>query len=197
MIDDEDYEDYFLDESEESRPEVERDSVRSDVNQRSSRTINFGVDNSNSNDNDNDRYRDRDHDDDDCAGVGCLSSAKKVGCGALAMLIAIVILGVIGYLRYLSPTADNAVMTAYVGKVERRGVIFKTYEMEIVEPERLSDTIATYSHSRSVSVANEELARQLQQYQQTGRPVKLQYEVYSASLPWRGESKLLVVGIRN
>ncbi len=120
-------------------------------------------------------------------GFGC---GFKVGCGAVIILI---IFCVIAYFRYLTPTVDDAVMDVYIQKVERRGVFFKTYEAEIVELQRLADTASTYTPSRSVTIADERLARRLQSMQSGGKPVRLRYQQYAASLPWRGESKLIVV----
>lgn len=117
---------------------------------------------------------------------------KGCGCAAIAL---IVIAGVIGYFRYFSPTVDDAVMEVSVVKVEKRGMVFKTYEAEVVDLKRTADQSTPYSHPTSVTIDNEELARQLQAQQAAGRTVRLRYRTYSATLPWRGESKTVVYGI--
>lgn len=175
MFDDDDYPDYFL----EGGNDTESELPPTEDTPRAGNTITFCDSGQTSADSDNIR----DH------GFGC---GFKAGC--LAVFI-IVILGAIGYFRYLTPTVDDAVMDVYIQKVERRGVFFKTYEAEIVEPSRLYDTNISYTHPRSISISDEKLARLLQELQASGRIVRLRYQQYAAALPWRGESKIVVINV--
>lgn len=179
MFDDDDFPDYFLEEGDsESQPQPQSKERTPQTGE----TIVFSGDGS------------RGHAESDVTsgrrdrhGFGC---GFKVGCGLFLLLI---IFCAIAYFRYLTPTVDDAVMDVYVQKVERRGVFFKTYEAEIVELQRLADTVSAYTHSCSVTIADERLARRLQSMQSGGTPVRLRYQQYAASLPWRGESKRIII----
>jgi len=179
MFDDDDFPDYFLEEGDsESQPQPQS----KERTLQSGGTIVFSGDNS------------RGHVESDIdsrhgsgRGFGC---GFKVGCGIFLILM---IFCVIAYFRYLTPIVDDAIMDVYIQKVERRGVFFKTYEAEIVELQRLADTASAYTHSCSVTIADERLARRLQSMQPGGKPVRLRYQQYAASLPWRGESKRIII----
>ena len=92
------------------------------------------------------------------------------------------------YLRYCSPYAVEAQITGRIASIEKRGLVFKTYEGEI-RPEG-ADSVMTFS------VASDALARSLGEAEAAGRPVTLIYEKYYATLPWRGESLRLATAIR-
>ncbi|MCM1348741.1 MAG: hypothetical protein NC338_04950 [Firmicutes bacterium] len=111
------------------------------------------------------------------------------------IIIGVVVLGVAFYLRYCSPYAEDAVMRVYVVNVEKRGIIFKTFEAQAVSAEALADTSQVYSHPEQFSIENEALAMKLQSYQGQKIPVTLHYEKYYATLPWRGASKWVVTGV--
>lgn len=185
MIDDEDYEDYFLEESEDEKP-------RSNVNAgqyeratpRAGETINFGGTHETASQPDDDQ-------------PGCFNTLmRRLGCGcSIAIALTLAVGATIGYFRYLTPTVEDAVMDVNVLHVEKRGTMFKTYEAEVTAPEALQDSTGSYTRPQAVSVADETLARRLQQLQSTGRPVRLRYCRYASALPWRGESKIIVTGI--
>lgn len=103
-------------------------------------------------------------------------------------LIGGVALGMTFYLRYCSPYAVEARITGRITSIEKRGIIFKTYEGGI-RPEG-ADSVMTFS------VASDALARDLGEAESAGRPVTLIYEKYYATLPWRGESLRLATALR-
>lgn len=111
-------------------------------------------------------------------------------------LIAVVVLAVAFYLRYVSPYATDAVMHVYVVSVEKRGLIFKTYEAQVVSAEALADTSQIYSHPEQFTVSSEALANRMQQVQGQKIPITLEYEKFYATLPWRGASKWVVTDIK-
>ncbi len=110
----------------------------------------------------------------------------------IAIAVAVVVLAVAFWIRYLTPYAEDASARVYVVNVEKRGIIFKTWEAQVVSVSALADTTAVYSHPQDFSLPSEQIARQLQQYQGTRTPVVLYYDKYYATLPWRGAAKQVV-----
>lgn len=177
LFDDEDYDDYYVadDESNERRSEGDHNNDRTPT---AGERIVFAP---------------------EASEYGVETAEKRrsgwsKGCGCVAVIL-ILIAGAIGYFRYLSPTVDDAVMDVSVVRVEKRGLVFKTYEAEVVDPKRTADQTTPYSHPTSVTIDNESLARELQSQQADGQTVRLRYRTYSATLPWRGESKTVVYAI--
>lgn len=109
------------------------------------------------------------------------------------IIIAIVGLATAGYLRYFNPYATDSLVTGYVTSVERRGIIFKTYEAEIVTEQVIRKLDGPYPQPLTVSVPSAELARRLQEFQGTGRLVTITTERYYGMLPWRGSSTTVAV----
>lgn len=112
----------------------------------------------------------------------------------------VIILCVIGaaiwvWIRYFNPYAEEARIDAYITNVERRGVIFKTWEADIISEQALTDTARVYSRAASVTIPDEALAARLRQAQGTGRPVTLVTSRYYGMLPWRGGSTTVVTAV--
>jgi len=114
---------------------------------------------------------------------------------AWTVAIGVIILGIAFYMRYCNPYAEDAAMRCYIVNVEKRGIIFKTYEAQAVSAESIADTSRIYSYPENFSVKTEQVARQMQQYQGTNTPVTLRYEKFYATLPWRGASKMVVTSV--
>ncbi len=112
-----------------------------------------------------------------------------------AAVIVVAVLAGVCYVRYFLPYADDALATGYVRNVERRGLMFKTYEGELLTHEALTDTARIYQRDFTFSVPDDSLARLIQSYQGTGRPVTLTFERYYATVPWRGASKNVVTSV--
>lgn len=110
-------------------------------------------------------------------------------------IIGVAVLATAFYLRYCSAYAVDAVMRVYVVNVEKRGLVFKTYEAQVVAIDALADTNKVYSHPEQFTVDGEELAHRLQSFQGRRIPVTLHYEKFYATLPWRGASKWVVTSI--
>lgn len=111
------------------------------------------------------------------------------------LAILAVALGVALWLRYFNPYVMDAKVAGYVTNVERRGILFKTYEGEMISEASLVDTTKIYQRDFMFSVENTSLARRLQSLQSTGRPVRLTYKRYYAPVPWRGASTVVVTAI--
>ncbi|MDE6859860.1 MAG: hypothetical protein K2J65_05565 [Duncaniella sp.] len=109
--------------------------------------------------------------------------------------ILLVIFGVFFYIRYCSPYVVESRTAGFVTRVEKKGYIFKTYEGEMISQEQLTDTTRIYSRDFLFSIPNDSLARVIQSYQGTGRPVTIICNRYLGTLPWRGESNTIAVAV--
>lgn len=111
-------------------------------------------------------------------------------------VLCVVVLGVAFWLRYENPYATDCRVSGYVTNVEKRGLVFKTYEADVVSEQALTDTTRVYSHNLSFSVENPEMVRRLQAMQGTGKPVQIVYRKYYGTLPWRGASKYVIEQVK-
>ena len=91
------------------------------------------------------------------------------------------------YFRYLTPYIQESVVTGTVLGVERRGLIFKTYEATVLMPD---------GTTAEVSVASEDVARKMQALQGTDTQVNFECERYYGAAPWRGKSTTVATGMR-
>lgn len=114
---------------------------------------------------------------------------------AWTVTVSLLVLAAIIYLRYYNPYVTDSRVTAYVASVERRGIIFKTYEADLISESALTDTSRVYSRNITVTIPSAETARALQALQGTGRKVTLTTERYYGMLPWRGASTTVVTAI--
>lgn len=112
-----------------------------------------------------------------------------------AVGIAVLFLCIGFYLRYLNPYVTDARVRGYVTAIEKRGIIFKTYEADLISEAALTDTTRLYSNNLSLSVDDPTLIARLQSLQGSGRPVTIVYETYYATLPWRGASHSVITSI--
>lgn len=112
-------------------------------------------------------------------------SKRKFSWIVKVALVAMLIGGIWGYFRYFSPVIDSAVMDVYVEDVHRRGVLFKTYEASLKEENRLV----------KVSIVDEATFLLLQSHQDSEKEIRVGYCRYSATLPWRGESEIVITKI--
>lgn len=97
------------------------------------------------------------------------------------------------YLRYFSPYVSEATQYGYVEDIEKRGTVFQTYEGVILPYKELMDTTRVYREDFKFSVKDPQVATLLRRMQYANLPVRVEYKRYHASLPWRGESKIIVV----
>lgn len=134
---------------------------------------------------------------DDAAKAAEQSKPKKHKSHFWAWALAVIIigLGVTCYFRYFSPYITEARVTGYVTQIERRGMVFKTFEGQMITESALTDTTRIYSRDFSFSVTNPSVVRELQNLQGSGKPVTLEYERYYATVPWRGSQPIVVTGI--
>lgn len=99
------------------------------------------------------------------------------------------------WLRYFSPYVEDATQYGYVENIERRGTIFKTYEGTLIPYKELMDTSRIYSRDFVFSVKDNKTAAELKRAQYDARPVRIGYQKYHATVPWRGASKIVVIEV--
>lgn len=126
---------------------------------------------------------------------GETQAARRGGCrrfwGWFFTILAL-ILAATFYIRYLTPHTTDSRMTGYITLVERRGIICKTFEGEMISLAALADS-TVYRQKVTFSIPSDSLALALQKYQGTGRPVSVTFEKYYGTLPWRGASATVAV----
>lgn len=108
-------------------------------------------------------------------------------------IIIICALGLTVWIRYFVPYVTESQSTGFVTLVEKRGIVFHTFEGEMVSESQLADTQRVYSRDVYFSIPDDNLARRLQQYQGSGTPVRLTFKRYYGTLPWRGASNNILV----
>lgn len=107
-------------------------------------------------------------------------------------VIVILLIGVTVWVRYFVPYVTDSQVTGYVTMVEKRGIIFRTFEAELVSESQSVETNRVYARNVDFSIPDEELARKLQQYQGTGHLVTITFKRYYGVLPWRGASATIM-----
>ncbi len=87
----------------------------------------------------------------------------------------------------------EGVKSGQLNFVVKKGVIFKTYEGRMIQVGYRSDTGGIQSNEFEFSVTDPEVAKVLEA--NSGRSLDLRYKEYNGTLPWRGMSRYIVVGI--
>lgn len=110
------------------------------------------------------------------------------------ILCALAVVGlVIGcWIRFFSPYVEDATQFGYVENIEKRGMIFKTYEGTLIPYKELMDTTRIYNRDFVFSVADQKTATKLKQAMYDVKPIRLTYKKYYATVPWRGSNKIIV-----
>ena len=96
------------------------------------------------------------------------------------------------WIRFFSPYVEDATQYGYVENIEKRGMIFKTYEGTLIPYKELMDTTRLYNRDFVFSVADQNTAATLKQAMYDVKPIRVGYKKYYATLPWRGASKIVV-----
>lgn len=100
-----------------------------------------------------------------------------------------------GWVYFFTPYAVNAVQYGYVEGIESRGVIFQSYEGVLLPYKNLMDTTRVYEGDFVFSSVDTDAAVMLRRMQYANRPVRVEYRKYRSVLPWRGDTKYLVVRV--
>ena len=92
------------------------------------------------------------------------------------------------------PLLRDAVQYGYVETVELRGDLFKTYEGVLLPYKNLHDTTRIYREDFTFSTSDK-LGKTMREFQNSGRPLRVEYRTYRHAFPWRGEQKRVVVRV--
>lgn len=114
--------------------------------------------------------------------------AKKI---SLIILASVVVgLLIFGYIRYYVPFSDSGVKAGILNNVKHKGIIFKTYEGELIQSGFRPGVQGLQSNEFQFSIESKELYDKLMSL--SGQNVKLHYKEYYGTLPWRGYTKFIV-----
>lgn len=116
---------------------------------------------------------------------------KKIIVTVLSLLI--VALLIFGYVWYNVPFSDSGVKAGTLNNIKHKGIIFKTYEGELIQSGFGQGVQGLQSNDFQFSVDDKDLAIKLMNM--SGQNVKLHYKEYYGRLPWRGYSKFVVDSI--
>jgi len=113
----------------------------------------------------------------------------------LIISLSIILVGLLifGYIWYYVPYSDSGVKAGILNNVKHKGIIFKTYEGELIQSGFRPGQQGLQSNEFQFSVDNKELAVKLMSM--SGQNVKLHYKEYFGALPWRGYTKFIVDSI--
>lgn len=99
------------------------------------------------------------------------------------------------WLRFFSPVVEGGVQYGYVERIDKRGLVFKTFEGVVIPYKELFDTTRIYQRDFAFTAADAKIAAQLLLMEKSAIPVRLEYDRYNATLPWRGDSKIVVTRV--
>ena len=117
---------------------------------------------------------------------------KKVVSWIVIILVLLIV--AFGYFKY-GFTYSKGYRAGLLQKFSEKGVIFKTYEGELILSSVESNAnVAIASEKFLFSVADEVLAKQMEQIQ--GKHVVVHYKEKNGALPWRGDSNYVVDSVR-
>lgn len=96
------------------------------------------------------------------------------------------------YVRYITPYSTMEIQYGYVETIARRGDIFKTFEGVIIPYKSIADTIKPYEGDIIFSTKDDHVAATLRRLQLANLPARVELARYHASVPWRGESRIII-----
>jgi len=111
----------------------------------------------------------------------------------ISVAVLIVALAIFCYFRFYF-TYGEGVRNGELNYVVYKGLVFKTYEGELIQTGIKSQSAGTIqSNTFEFSVTDKELAEKLMK--SSGRIMELHYKEYFGRLPWRGHTKYVVDSI--
>lgn len=112
---------------------------------------------------------------------------------SIAAIVLTVIVWAMGVWMFGTTTTESVVY-GYVDNIEKRGKVMKTCEGTLIPYKEIHDTTRAYTKDFDFSVSDK-LGAVLMSYRDSGKPVKITYKTYNSAMPWRGESKRVVVRV--
>lgn len=130
--------------------------------------------------------------------AGAEKPRRRRGLRVLGWFVGVTVLLVVTafYIRYYVPHTEESRTRGYVTLVEKRGIVFKTFEGEMISDSRLTDTAKVYARDVRFSIPGDSLGRVVQEFQATGRPVVITTKKYYGTLPWRGATNTILTDIQ-
>ena len=110
-------------------------------------------------------------------------------------IIAMAVLAGAFWLRYVNPYVVGSHERGYIVALEYRGMIFKTWEGEMITRKAMTDTVNVYSGTMMFSVDDPKVASRLEEYSGIGRQVTVTFDRYMGTLPWRGSQTCIVTAV--
>ncbi len=107
----------------------------------------------------------------------------------------IILIFIACWIRYMRPYATGGVQYGYVEQIEERGAIFHTFEGTLLPYRNLMDTTRPYGHDFIFTAADDKIAADLKRASLANKPVKIEFKQYMATVPWRGDSRILVTRV--
>jgi hypothetical protein len=106
-------------------------------------------------------------------------------------LVALLVLGTLGFLWVANWTYSDGTRAGYLTKVSRKGVVFKTYEGELnLGGFRAGTDEAVVGNTWDFSVKEDAVYQELQSHE--GQKVTLYYKQQYKNLPWQGKTDYFV-----
>lgn len=115
---------------------------------------------------------------------------------AIYTIFAILVIWLFSWLwmRYFKPYTIEAQQTGRVMELKLQGMIFNTYEGKLLSEQYVDYPEKWLQYDFPFSVVNDSIARKIMSLQGTGKRVRITYEEYQGTLPWRGNSHRIVKG---
>ena len=98
------------------------------------------------------------------------------------------------WIRYFHPYTAEAQETGRIMQLKVQGVLFNTYEGILLSEKYVDFPEKWLEYDFPFSVVNDSIARKIMSLQGTGIKVRLTYEEYQGTLPWRGNSHRIITG---
>ncbi len=99
------------------------------------------------------------------------------------------------WLRFFNPAQQGVVQYGYIEQISKEGMFFKTFEGVLIPYKELFDTTRIYQRDFVFTAANSKVAAQLKAMEKGCVPVRMEYDRYYATVPWRGNSKIIVTRV--
>lgn len=126
---------------------------------------------------------------------GIMTGPGKKWMWKLAAILALIVGLAFAWIWFLRPYTDSAVQYGYIKNMERRGTLIKTFEGTMIPYKELGDPDPFYFKEVPFSVKGDSLAALMKRMMLGCIPVRVEYELYHAPLPWKGEQKMVIVKV--
>lgn len=113
----------------------------------------------------------------------------------LGSVVALIVIILSAWIWFFRPYVDDAVKYGYIKNMERRGSIVKTFEGSMIPYKELGDPNPMYFQEIRFSVESDSLAAKMKRMMLGCVPVRVEYELYHASLPWKGDEKMIITKV--